>query len=157
MPDTPLSLVREEYEHTPSNFGVEQALGWRGTGLGHPGHDCWAFPRDWVPKLVLGFTLVGVSMVATDLMQALHVRGALKLVAQARVAQARAARALLSLSLSDAHAGSQRARTHTRSTHTQTRPPSPNTSALSSWPSRLLIRVHGPFFTLKPHGPVAPI
>ena len=72
MPETPLSLVREEFEHTPSSFGVEQALGWRGSGLGHPGHDCWTFPRDWVPKLVLGFTLVGVSMVATDLMQALH-------------------------------------------------------------------------------------
>ena len=32
MPDTPLTLIREEYEHTPSRFGVEQALGWRGTG-----------------------------------------------------------------------------------------------------------------------------
>ena len=71
-PDTPLSLIREEFEHTPPSFSVEQALGWRGTGLAHPGHDCWAFPREWVPKLVLGFTLVGVSMVATDLMQALH-------------------------------------------------------------------------------------
>ena len=28
----------------------------------------------WVPQLVLGFTMVGVSMVATDLMQALHAR-----------------------------------------------------------------------------------
>lgn len=71
-PDTPLSLIREEFERTPPTFGVEQALAWRGAGLGHPGHDCWVFPRDWVPKLVLGFTLVGVSMVATDLMQALH-------------------------------------------------------------------------------------
>jgi len=71
-PETPLSLIREELEHTPPNFGVEEALGWRGTGLGHPGHDCWTFPRAWVPKLVLGFTMVGVSMVATDLMQALH-------------------------------------------------------------------------------------
>ena len=72
MPDTPLSLIREEFEHTPETFGVENALGWRGGGLGHPGHDCWTFPREWVPKLVLGFTMVGVSMVATDLMQALH-------------------------------------------------------------------------------------
>ena len=72
MPDVPVSLVREEFEHTPAKFGVEQALGWRGNGLGHPGHDCWTFPRDWVPKLVMGFTMVGVSMVATDLMQALH-------------------------------------------------------------------------------------
>ena len=28
MPDTPLSLIREEFEHTPDHFGVESALGW---------------------------------------------------------------------------------------------------------------------------------
>jgi len=72
MPDIPITLVREEYEHVPEGFGVEQALGWRGTGLDHPGHDCWTFPRRWVPHLSLGFTMVGVSMIATDLMQALH-------------------------------------------------------------------------------------
>ena len=73
MPFTSSPLAPSlRYEHTPPAFGVESALGWRGTGLGHPGHDCWTFPRVWVPKLLLSFTLVGVSMVATDLMQALH-------------------------------------------------------------------------------------
>ena len=47
-PETPISLVREEYEYTPNSFSVENALGWRNTGLGHPGHDCWTFPRAWV-------------------------------------------------------------------------------------------------------------
>ena len=56
----------------PQGFNVETATARRGSGLGHPGHDCWAFPRDWVPRIILGFTMVGVSMVATDLMQALH-------------------------------------------------------------------------------------
>ena len=79
MPETPLSLVREEFEHVPGNFGVESALGWRGGGLGHPGHDCWTFREEWVPKLVLGFTMVGVSMVATDLMQALHAHSGCKM------------------------------------------------------------------------------
>jgi hypothetical protein len=58
MPDIPISFIREEYEHAPVTFGVEQALGWRGTGLAHPGHDCWTFPRRWVPQLSLGFTMV---------------------------------------------------------------------------------------------------
>ena len=58
MPDIPISFIREEYEHAPITFGVEQALGWRGTGLAHPGHDCWTFPRRWVPQLSLGFTMV---------------------------------------------------------------------------------------------------
>ena len=55
----------------PPTFNVEEAAARRGSGLGHPGHDCWAFPREWVPRLLLSFTMVGVSMVATDLMQAL--------------------------------------------------------------------------------------
>jgi len=65
MPDIPISFIREEYEHAPVTFGVEQALGWRGTGLAHPGHDCWTFPRRWVPQLSLGFTMV---MAIDDLM-----------------------------------------------------------------------------------------
>ena len=56
----------------PQGFNVETATARRGSGLGHPGHDCWTFPKDWVPRIILGFTMVGVSMVATDLMQALH-------------------------------------------------------------------------------------
>eukprot|EP00966_Prymnesium_polylepis_P027115 627189-Prymnesium_polylepis.1 len=47
MPDVPLSLIREEFEHVPPTFNVEDAAARRGSGLGHPGHDCWAFPRDW--------------------------------------------------------------------------------------------------------------
>ena len=74
MPNLPITVIREEFEHVPEQFGVEQALGWRGTGLAHPGHDCWTFPRAWVPQLTLGFTMIGVSMIATDLMQALHAR-----------------------------------------------------------------------------------
>ena len=69
MPDVPLSLIREEFEHVPPTFNVEDAAARRGNGLGHPGHDCWAFPREWVPRLLISFTMVGVSMVATDLMQ----------------------------------------------------------------------------------------
>uniref|UniRef100_A0A7S3SKY6 Sulfotransferase domain-containing protein n=2 Tax=Emiliania huxleyi TaxID=2903 RepID=A0A7S3SKY6_EMIHU len=72
MPGVPISSIREEFEHVEPAFGVEHAIARRGTGLQHPGHDCWAFPREWVPRLILGFTLVGVSMVATSLMQALH-------------------------------------------------------------------------------------
>jgi len=72
MPGVPISSIREEFEHVDPAFGVEHAIARRGTGLQHPGHDCWAFPREWVPRLILGFTLVGVSMVATSLMQALH-------------------------------------------------------------------------------------
>ena len=72
MPDVPLSLVREEFEHVPPTFNVEDAAARRGNGLGHPGHDCWIFPRDWVPRLLISFTMVGVSMVATDLMQVLE-------------------------------------------------------------------------------------
>jgi len=74
MPDVPLSLIREEFEHVPRTFSVEDATARRGGGLGHPGHDCWAFPRSWVPEMLIGFTMVGVSMVATDLMQALYAR-----------------------------------------------------------------------------------
>jgi len=60
--------------YVSQTFGVESAIAKRGTGLSHPGHDCWAFLREWVPRLVLGFTLIGVSMVATDLMQVrLHI------------------------------------------------------------------------------------
>jgi hypothetical protein len=70
MPDVPVSSIREEFEHVDATFDVESAIARRGTGLSHPGHDCWVFPREWVPRLLLGFTLIGVSMVATDLMQA---------------------------------------------------------------------------------------
>ena len=69
MPNVPISTIREEFEHVDASFDVQDAIARRGTGLSHPGHDCWAFPRDWVPKLILGFTLIGVSMIATDLMQ----------------------------------------------------------------------------------------
>ena len=72
MPDVPISAIREEFEHVGPTFNIESAIARRGTGLNHPGHDCWTFPRSWVPRLVLGFTMVGVSMIATDLMQALH-------------------------------------------------------------------------------------
>ena len=72
MPDVPLSLIREEFEHVGPTFNVEEAYARRGNGLAHPGHDCWVFPRGWVPKLILGFTMVGVSMVATDLLQSLY-------------------------------------------------------------------------------------
>jgi hypothetical protein len=71
MPGVPLTLIREEFERATA-FSPEKAVALRGTGVAHPGHDCWVFPRFWVPKLVLGFTLLGVAMVATDLMQALH-------------------------------------------------------------------------------------
>ena len=70
MPDVPISAIREEFEHVGPTFNIESAIARRGTGLNHPGHDCWTFPRSWVPRLVLGFTMVGVSMIATDLMQA---------------------------------------------------------------------------------------
>jgi len=72
MPDVPISAIREEFEHVGPTFNIESAIARRGSGLNHPGHDCWTFPRSWVPRLVLGFTMVGVSMIATDLMQALH-------------------------------------------------------------------------------------
>ena len=70
MPDVPISAIREEFEHVGPTFNIESAIARRGTGLNHPDHDCWTFPRSWVPRLVLGFTMVGVSMIATDLMQA---------------------------------------------------------------------------------------
>ena len=70
FPDLPISTIREEFEHVSPGFNVETATARRGSGLGHPGHDCWTFPKDWVPRIILGFTMVGVSMVATDLMQA---------------------------------------------------------------------------------------
>jgi len=69
MPDVPISIIREEFEHVATTFSIENAISKRGSGLGHPGHDCWTFPRSWVPRLFLGFTVVGVSMIATDLMQ----------------------------------------------------------------------------------------
>lgn len=72
MPDVPISAIREEFEHVGPTFNIENAIARRGSGLNHPGHDCWTFPRSWVPRLVLGFTMVGVSMIATDIMQALH-------------------------------------------------------------------------------------
>ena len=71
MPDVPISIIREEFEHVATTFSIENAISKRGSGLGHPGHDCWTFPRSWVPRLFLGFTVVGVSMIATDLMQVL--------------------------------------------------------------------------------------
>ena len=72
MPDVPISAIREEFEHVGQGFNIESAIASRGSGLNHPGHDCWTFPRSWVPQLLIGFTMVGVSMIATDLMQALH-------------------------------------------------------------------------------------
>lgn len=48
-------------------------------GLPHPGHDLWAFPREWVPSLALSDVTLGVSLVATALNQALLGRAACRL------------------------------------------------------------------------------
>lgn len=48
MPGVPISAIREEFEHVNADFDVASAIARRGTGLPHPGHDCWAFPRHWV-------------------------------------------------------------------------------------------------------------
>ncbi len=72
QPHTPVSAVREEFEHANvTTFTLEEAAERRGRGLPHPGHDMWVFPRVWVPDLHLGSVALGVSLVATALNQAL--------------------------------------------------------------------------------------
>ena len=70
QPYTPISAIREEYEHAPPTFSLDDAAALRGRGLPHPGHDLWAFRREWVPALRVGDVALGVSLVATALNQA---------------------------------------------------------------------------------------
>ena len=71
QPNVPISAIREEFERATPAFDLAEAATRRGRGLPHPGHDLWAFPRSWVPRLVLGNVTLGVSLIATALNQAL--------------------------------------------------------------------------------------
>ena len=56
--------MREEFERAGDAFTLDEGYRMRGRGLPHPGHDLWAFPREWVPALSLGDVALGVSLVA---------------------------------------------------------------------------------------------
>ena len=74
MPDVPISAIQEEFEHVGLSFNIESAIARRGSGLNHPGHDCWTLIPAQLGAAAgaVGFSMVGVSMIATDLMQVLH-------------------------------------------------------------------------------------
>lgn len=84
QPLTPISAVREEFEHASPSFDLSAAAARRARGLPHPGHDLWAFPRAWVPSLALGDVALGVSLVATAFNQALLGQAACRLTLLSR-------------------------------------------------------------------------
>ena len=67
-----LSITRRTVDDPPEERPDLAAL-YRQEGRPHPGHDCFVFPRAWVPELVLGHVAVGVPWIGRALLANLGV------------------------------------------------------------------------------------
>ena len=70
---TALIHIREQLygTHGLGSFSLQEAEARRGSGMNHPGYDCWTFPRAWVPQLRMGDLNLGTGLVAQGLTLAL--------------------------------------------------------------------------------------